>query len=210
MAVDTVRQRIEGLEAREVLPVLRGEVPWAAALDAMLKEKAHNAVAAFIDQNNDPELLDPDMPMQQEGEWVLEWATSRLVSLRHTCFAYTGGAHPVHQTELMILSWNGKDLLEVTLDRLLKWSPAMEKELRRQTSGHLRLLGSPEAKQKDWKGLSASRLKQALPTRLGLLYHFDPYEVGSYADGAYTFIVPWGALGQELPASELLKQEVWK
>lgn len=210
LSLDTLRQEAQGVKASEILPVLRGDIPWAAALDAQLKERARRVLAAFIEQNKDPESLDPDIPMEQEGEWTLEWATPRLLSLMHTSFAYTGGAHPMHESEALILSWDGKELRTVSLDRLLKWSPSLEKTLRTQTSAQLRLLGAYEAVQKGWKGLSTARLKQALPTRDGLLYTFDPYEVGSYADGTFRFTVPWRALGDELPAGEFLKQELWK
>ncbi len=204
---DTLSRELPGISAQECLPRVGG-VPWGTALSQELRRRAETSMKEFVDANKDPELLDPDMPVFLEGEWRVEWATPVMVALRHNRLEFTGGAHPNHQCELVAMIWKGGSLLPVTVDKLLSWSPDLEKSLRRQTTGHLRLLGSEDAKAKNWKGLPAKRLKQALPTEAGLLYVLDPYEVGSFADGAYEFVVPWRALGDQVGFGEILSREL--
>jgi len=49
----------------------------------------------------------------------------------------------------------------------------------------------------DGTALSASDLAFTIGTQ-GLLFMFSPYEVASYAEGAFFVIVPWASLGSVL------------
>lgn len=204
-ATDTLHRSVPGLEVVEILPRLEGPA-WGQALTQELEARARASMEAFVEANADPGFLDPAMPLFQEGEWRLEWATPELAALRHASLEFSGGAHPVTRSELLLLAWDGSRLAPLSLDQVMAWTPELEKCLRRQCTGQLRLLGSPEAKARNWRGLPSSRLKRALPTEMGLLYVLDPYEAGAYVDGAFEFIVPWRVLGDHVRAGGVLER----
>lgn len=203
---DSLVLREPGLEARVDFPVLHGGAAWCEALNTHIASRARTEAEGFLDQNRPTLEVMTDPALVHFGRWQVLWATSGLISLRHDTEEYTGGAHGIHQCEFGTLAWDGARLDSLGLESLLTWSPALEKALSRQLTGHLRLLRASEALEKSWRGLPARRLRQAAPTALGLLYVINEYEAGAYVEGAFPVLVPWRALGDALPAGGRLSR----
>lgn len=135
--------------------------------------------------------------------WEIVWSDETRVSVLQSWYEYTGGAHPNHGSGSIL--WDVPSQHVVTLPELFTdgadGSPAMLALLDAVNTGLVaqkrRRLGESfdETDQAMWTGAltpSAESLgvfTLAPSTRGdqsgGLIFHFDPYAVGPYAEGSY-------------------------
>ena len=138
----------------------------------------------------------------QDCRWDVVWRTNKLVSLLEFHDTYLGGAHGIHGYRGANFQWASGRLQELQLADFF-----------RPESGWLRhveglVVADLRRQQASWYEESATN---ALAERTftfnaqGLQVYYDPYEVGSYAEGTYTVHLPWDRLVPFLPTNGLVR-----
>ncbi|MEN0653470.1 MULTISPECIES: DUF3298 and DUF4163 domain-containing protein [Hyphobacterium] len=150
--------------------------------------------------------------------WEIVWSDETRVSVLQSWYEYTGGAHPNHGSGSVL--WLVPEQRTVGLSELFEdgseGSPAMtalldaiRASLIEQKSQRLGEYFNADD-QGMWLGdLTASAesfgaFTLALSTEPeragGLIFHFDPYAVGAYAEGDYRVLVPQSLFRADLSA----------
>jgi hypothetical protein len=168
---------------------------------------------------NSPELFRGGQRWTLERDYaVTSVVGGRYISILRTDYTYTGGAHPNTTLETLIwdeqtkkrisirpfftdLSDNSRAMVEI-LNAVISSLTAEKKER-----------GTFDASDNEWfKSLQPSLFKigavvlepsTEIGKSAGLTFHYSPYAVGPYAEGAYTAFVPWRILRPYLTAEGL-------
>jgi hypothetical protein len=128
----------------------------------------------------------------------IESATPQAVSLLCTRYEYSGGAHG--NTGLdgrnYLLAEDGA-VKPLGLWHMLRKSPANEKKLSDLIVAELKRQKASSVADGSIKGFVKELDKEELPFTLlpnGLAFHFEPYDVGVYAEGSFRAVIPNRAL----------------
>lgn len=168
---------------------------------------------------NSPELFRGGQRWTLERDYaVTSIIAGRYISILRTDYTYTGGAHPNTTLETVLwdeqtkkrisirpfftdLSDNSRAMVEI-LNAVISSLTAEKKER-----------GTYDPNDNEWfKAVQPSLFKIGAVTlepssqggkSSGLMFHYSPYAVGSYAEGAYTAFVPWRILRPYLTAEGL-------
>ncbi len=168
---------------------------------------------------NSPELFRGGQRWTLERDYaVASVIAGRYVSILRTDYTYTGGAHP--NTTLETLIWDEQTKKRISIrpffTDLSDNSRAMV-EIQNAVISSLTLekkeRGTYDANDNEWfKSIQPSLFKIGAVVlepstdpgkSSGLTFHYSPYAVGPYAEGAYTAFVPWRILRPYLTAEGL-------
>ena len=190
-------------------------------------EQARTAAAKELKEN--PEFFAEGRRWTSERLYELASVVGRYVSVIRDDGTYQGGAHPNSRIDTILWDRNQKKRISIrpffreTADngptlteiaRLARIAVATEKlergainiDVPKEQLTPARLA---ELDQQIAGGIQPSLLKLgpvtlALSTQpgksAGLMFHYSPYDVGSYAEGPYTAFVPWASIRQFLSA----------
>ncbi|MSU62325.1 MAG: DUF3298 domain-containing protein [Pedosphaera sp.] len=199
-------------EAR--LPVLLEHQPWHESMNSLLR--AHDVAAAkeFCSMSW-AEAWDSVRQPSHGNRWASEISrhivhhNSRVCSVLEQVYEYTGGAHG----NVFLRGWNflaeGHEARALNLPQLFRdgtpWKERLadlcKADLRRQGASMFTAGGGgiePEAK------LEQGDLTVITLSPAGLRIHFAPYEVGSWAEGTYSVLLPYATI-EPLLAIEVVK-----
>jgi hypothetical protein len=168
---------------------------------------------------NSPELFRGGQRWTLERDYaVTSIVAGRYISILRTDYTYSGGAHPNTMLETLLwdeqvkkrisirpfftdLSDNSRAMVEI--QNAVISSLTVEKKER----------GTYDANDNEWfKSLQPSLFKIGAVVlepsteagkSSGLMFHYSPYAVGSYAEGSYSAFVPWRILRPYLTAEGL-------
>lgn len=191
------RGRGGGARYEAMFPEFSGTNQLQSALNKFLIANARDDIHGFVTNGYDnawtawKERNSIFYKWEGTSDVQISFLSERLMSLYEDCWAETGGAHG--NTTLVghnLLCVNGK-WREFTLEYLFRpgseWekllSSACVRGLRRQEASDFTLGRTKEFKAAD---ISVFTLDED-----GLAIHFDPYAVGSYAEGSFHVFVPW-------------------
>jgi len=187
--------RAEWLEI--TLPSRAAGAAITATLERDARASAKDFIAAARDAKKDePRDLD-GMPSADLWELRTSCRTTALrpalVSVRCDEYTYIGGAHGMEHALARTWGITGDTATELTLDDLLiaPYVDVLDKSL----------IASLRAMKADWivdgsmKSV-AKNLHTWNVTKEGLQFAFDPYEVGSYAQGVHEVVVGWNVLNK--------------
>jgi hypothetical protein len=136
--------------------------------------------------------------------WTITAVTPRLVSLKSDWFADTGGAHPNHGTGSYLWDRDHNQMLAQSdlfkpdydfsaIDPVLCEATAKVKAAR---------MGPTDPKSwtcPKWADSRAVLVPSTRPYRIGgLMFLYDPYVIGAYAEGDYQVVIPLSAFQQAL------------
>ncbi len=159
---------------------------------------------------NSPELFRGGQRWTLERDYaVVSVVGGRYISILRTDYTYTGGAHP--NTTLETLLWDEQTKKRISIrpffNDLADNSRAMVEILNAVISSltvEKKDRGTFDANDNEWfKSLQPSLFKigavvlepsSEAGKSSGLTFHYSPYAVGPYAEGAYTAFVPWRIL----------------
>jgi hypothetical protein len=146
-------------------------------------------------------------PYERRVAWTITAVAPDLISLRDAWFDDTGGAHPDHGSEVLL--W----------DRIHN-TPLLQSELFKPELDTARLddrlcQGVTRAKQArvgptdpktwtcpKWSDAKAVLVPSTRPYRIGgLMFLFDPYTIGAYAEGDYEVLIPLSDFQSTLSAA---------
>jgi Deacetylase PdaC len=168
---------------------------------------------------NSPELFRGGQRWTLERDYaVVSVVANRYVSILRTDYTYTGGAHP--NTTLETVLWDEQTKKRISIrpffNDLSDNSRAMI-EIQNAVISALTVekkeRGTYDPNDNEWfKSLQPSLFKigavvlepsSELGKSSGLTFHYSPYAVGPYAEGAYTAFVSWRILRPYLTAEGL-------
>lgn len=165
---------------------------------------------------NSPELFRGGQRWTLERDYaVVSVVAGRYVSILRTDYTYTGGAHP--NTTLETVLWDEQTRKRISIrpffQDLSDNSRAMveiQNAVISSLTAEKKERGTYEPNDNEWfKVLQPSLFKigavvlepSSEPGKsAGLTFHYSPYAVGPYAEGAYTAFVPWRILQPYLTA----------
>lgn len=133
---------------------------------------------------------------------AVQLVTDTLVSIRYDRTEYWPGA--VHPNQCRYgASYSVPDdgvtpPVAVELRDLLELSPDCERLLLRLLEGDLRRRGAGDPE--------AAFLGPFSLLRRGILFHYAPFDVGSYDEGAWNVYIPYGSLARCIPESSPLQE----
>lgn len=146
----------------------------------------------------------PNPAYEQDIAWNLAAHTPRLVSLKGTWMSYTGGAHPNNGFNTLV--WDIKTDVQINRNELLAppgagdaaVQTALCEGVRQARIGKGVEAGPDDEKMWPCPSWRASAFVLARSTTAGkfggLTFVFDPYAIGSYAEGPYEITVPYAAI----------------
>jgi Deacetylase PdaC/Protein of unknown function (DUF3298) len=168
---------------------------------------------------NSPELFRGGQRWTLERDYaVVSVVSDRYISILRTDYTYTGGAHP--NTTLETVLWDEQTKKRISIrpffNDLSDNSRAMV-EIQNAVISSLttekKERGTYDPSDNEWfKNLQPSLFKigavvlepsSEAGKSSGLTFHYSPYAVGAYAEGAYTAFVPWRILRPYLTAEGL-------
>ena len=191
----------------------------SASIDDSLFEIAPDIAAMLVEdararlEDMDADALaykeaDPDyfIPYSLSIQWTLEAAAGDLISLEGFTAAYSGGAHGNYGTDARIYSLQTgqqvslRALLTDPAGAMAESLPFILSDIAQQRSEKVGGGASAETfRAETADALSADSILRGelglvasteAGTFGGFVVHFAPYEIGSYAEGAYTAVVP--------------------
>lgn len=137
--------------------------------------------------------------MQEDQELLVQFHSSRLLSLAFRYYIYSGGAHGNRYTQFINFNLsNGKTLTSddvLTADGLRRMPALLEKYFRKD-----RKL-SATADLVEEGGLNDSKIEpngNIFLTDKGIGFSYPPYEIASYAMGEITIFIPFSELANYL------------
>ncbi len=192
------------LEVSGQYPELIGGGANTAGFNQIAKAKVTRETADFKKQMMgltaaDLKTLPPEMNNYLDISFDVEYADNDLISISFLESNFSGGAHPNYNYST--LNYDLKNGRELKLADLFKsgakylqtLSAYSLKDLQSRTDG-----GENQGLAQDmWEEgakPTAANFKSWNLTRKGLLITFDPYQVGSYAEGPQFVIVPYAEL----------------
>jgi Deacetylase PdaC/Protein of unknown function (DUF3298) len=168
---------------------------------------------------NSPELFRGGQRWTLERDYaVVSVVADRYISILRTDYTYTGGAHPNTTLETVLWDEQAKKRISIRpfFNDLSDNSRAMV-EIQNAVISSLttekKERGTYDPSDSEWfKNLQPSLFKigavvlepsSEAGKSSGLTFHYSPYAVGAYAEGAYTAFVPWRILRPYLTAEGL-------
>jgi hypothetical protein len=167
-----------------------------------------NRADADKERKSDPELF-------RNGPWTMERTyktrsvvDGRYVSIVRVDYEYTGGAHPNGSFDTIL--WDRSAGKRISVRPFFTETADNGATLTAMRRGVIASLEA-EKKKRGAEGTDASAIEAIEPKLLkigpvslapsteegkssGLTFHYSPYAVGSYAEGAYIAFVPWETL----------------
>lgn len=193
------------------IPPFESDSPLADSVFDLLRKEAL-ATAPAEDINPLSEGLDPWR--YEGGTYAYSSALSYqavtcdplLLSLLITHRYYTGGAHSNYNLTSRNFLWQDSSLVELQLSDLFIDTPAREwfEVLAKDVETDLR---RQEASSVDYN-LPFEEFSNFTITDKGLVIHFEPYEVSSFAHGFLSVVEPWESLRPFLKPGALLTRWV--
>jgi hypothetical protein len=168
---------------------------------------------------NSPELFRGGQRWSLERDYaVVSVVGDRYISILRTDYTFTGGAHP--NTTLETVLWDEQTKKRISIrpffNDLSDNSRAMveiQNAVISSLTNEKKERGTYDPNDNEWfKSLQPSLFKIGAvvlePSNepgksSGLTFHYSPYAVGPYAEGAYTAFVPWRILRPYLTADGL-------
>ena len=193
------------LEMSAVYPQLAGAAN-AAGFNRLVKTRVANEIAAFKKQMmtmsaEDLRMMPAGMNNYIDIGYDIEYADDDFISVNFVRSEFTGGAHPNYN--FLTVNYDLKNNRELKLAELFKPGAKYLGTISAYATKDLRNRTFPDSSEN--LGLAQDVFADgALPkpenyarwsiTKKGLLFTFDPYQVGPFAAGAQYVIVPYAAL----------------
>ena len=136
--------------------------------------------------------------------WHVEYRSSQLLSFRADHYSYTGGTHGNLETECQTYWRRDLDVQRVQLADFFRSDSDWERRLSDFIVAELKRRRAAWVDDGEIKALDKDMLSIFTVSRPGLAFYFDPYAVGSYAEGRYRVFVPFKELEPVLDTNGVL------
>jgi hypothetical protein len=197
---------------------IKSDAPLLTYLTAAARSWAAKTLKELVAQRKDMNDLPADarnQPWSSERTFMQgSLVADRYVSVIRADYSFTGGAHPNHGGDTLLWDRRAAKMISIRpfFTELADNGPAMtairgeavadlkrEKKKRDPDNPDMNLVEALEPKLLKIGPVSLTPSTVAGKSS-GLTFHYDPYAVGSYAEGDYTAFVPWPVLKPYLSA----------
>lgn len=180
---DEIRDSINSTIIAMVAPGIPGEG----------QASVERAVQFFLTSYEETSADFPNQMWEHNGTVDIRFQNDRMVSIRGDQYSYTGGAHPNSETRLVMLSL--KDGSVLTVDDLLvdNWQPVIEPLVTEQFRAEQEIPDSLTIAEAGFWGFEDGFVmpENIGVNGMGLVFHYNAYEVGPYAAGPTEFVIPF-------------------
>ena len=174
----------------------------AKVANEALEHSAEMAMEQFVEACNDVFKTEPkpENAYTAEEKPTIEMATPKLISVYGLGYEFTGGAHPSYYFSEHNFGFVAGQPKELTLEDILRPGTSAREGLGKLVIRKLRAKHASNFDDPSVKTIDPKLLEQFVVTKGGLLFLFAPYDVGSYAEGAYKVRVSFKELKPYLRA----------
>jgi hypothetical protein len=216
----TNRQINESVKAKRLdltaeYPELTGGTN-AAGFNQIVKSRVTKELAAFRKQMMGLSAADLKMLPQGMNNYIdigynIEYADNDLISVSFLEGNFTGGAHPNYN--YFTITYDLKNGRELKLSELFKPGAKYLEAVSAYATKDLQSRKMPDSNENmglaqdlfaDGATAKAENYQNWNITKKGLMFTFDPYQVGPYAAGSQTVIVPYAKLNEIAKADGVL------
>ncbi len=135
-------------------------------------------------------------PYEHRVAWTITAISPHLISLRAAWYDDTGGVHPNHGTKILL--WDRQRNVAVLLSDLIKpgadtslQDAALCEAVTRAKAARMGHTDPTSWRCPKWSDGRAVLIPSATPYRIGgMMFLFDPYVIGAYAEGDYEVLMP--------------------
>ncbi len=117
--------------------------------------------------------------------------TPNLVSFTTACYSYMGGAHGLGITRTYNFGFLKGKPAQLTLMDFTGTKANRDKVLARLFNRIRKTEGTDWVEEGLVKGVNSTQAERFWVGAKGMTWEFDPYELGSYASGPFTFLLSW-------------------
>ena len=142
----------------------------------------------------------------EEDYCQIEHRGRAVLSLRMVASTYTGGAHPNSSTRCRNFRWQEGRLHEIALAELFREDGDWLSRLAEMVTADLKRQEASWIVDGSVKVSKPEHLNQFTLVPAGIVFYFDAYEMGSYAEGRYRVFVPFAQIEPVLKKSEWLRE----
>jgi len=167
-------------------------------LNSFFKGKAVASCVDFIKRyraflRNEPQKpADQLSPPWSYAEWYsIEFISPKLLSILFSVYLYEGGVHGNYRFVTYNLELSGGSTKEVALEDL--FAPTEIRKVEKLVRRKLKDAGAGALEKNKKMRIPVESTPFTL-SQEGVTFHFAPYEVGSYAEGAYEAVIELGSL----------------
>jgi hypothetical protein len=185
-------------------PVFEGPFDSLKRLNELLADEAKNYVKEFISEF-DPDEFNSLAPYEADVDCSISYASNELISFSYLCSEYTGGAHPNYWYDNRNYLLRDGRFIPVYLYDLINVSPKCVSVI---SDIVIKQLTKDEASSVIYGQVTALTLGDLTNFQIngkGLVFVFNPYEMGSFAEGTYSVNVPYSSIKEFIPAGSPLR-----
>jgi hypothetical protein len=187
--------------------VFDGQAPHIQALNTYLRNDAEKMIKQMAaDYGRHEQAVNHFKGSFAEAKVSLVYRDSNLVSLLYSEYSYTGGAHGNFSYRAQTLYWDGSTLHEMQPADVIE--PRAWDAVSKLCAEDLHRQGASEYYRERF-GTTRQPVMNIMAA--GLLITFEPYEVGCYAEGEWTVLIPYrdvtACLKPGTAVAKLAKQE---
>jgi hypothetical protein len=193
-------------------PCCEGEGSWPVFSDPRFRKvqiafanEVRSAVHSFVAEYGDCPEDDGEWPSNIEflAHIDVMYFSQNLVSARSSEWGYYGGAHGQGSSHGVNYEVKADgSYAEVPLSRYFKRSSGWESRVSATIVKELKAEGASSAEEMEPDAYANELAESTNYTvdKAGLRFHFDPYEVGAYAEGVFDIFIPFSSLKAFLAA----------
>jgi len=126
-----------------------------------------------------------------ESTTKVQAQTPALVSFTTACYSYMGGAHGIGITRTYNFGFLKGKPSQLTLMDFAGTKANRDKVLARLFNRIRKTKGTDWVEEGMVKGVNSTQAERFWIGKKGITWEFDPYELGSYASGPFTFLLTW-------------------
>jgi hypothetical protein len=193
-----IRNKAPGYIYDRIWPIINGNKPVIKQLNQAIFNESMNRLKSFQKENKDnhPDSTSVVSTFEYSNFNYVIHADNRLASILSLQYWYSGGAHGMtsFNGESYILKGNKPvrlDLKTIFLpktDYMEKLVSIVKEDIGKQRVGVTDAQKIPDISGKDLQTFTISTG--------GITFYFDPYAVGSYAEGYYSSYLSWDKLSE--------------
>lgn len=129
-----------------------------------------------------------------EAGTEVKWNKPALLSFVVGCYQFEGGAHGIGVTRTYNFGIVGGKPKRLTLGDCLSGPSAKTEVQTKIIEKAMKTSGTDWIDEGMVTELTSEQLNRFWVSKAGLVFEFDPYELGSYAAGPFTFTLTWAEL----------------
>lgn len=182
--------------------------PLASTINPALKSFATREQTSWLRDIGEmqKEMGRPPTPWELEIGMEVVWKSPKVISVLISRYSYSGGAHPNHGLEAMNFGMVNRKAKQLKLTDFFATGFDASAHVSKLLIAKLRKTeGADWVKDGNLNKLDAKMVQRFTASDKGLIWYFNPYDVGPYAAGDFEVTLNLRELGPKFKREMLLK-----